>query len=69
MTLKELRALDSEKLHEHLATIREKAREIRFGVTNRQVKNVRELRELRREIARACTVAREQKNVSNHNKA
>jgi ribosomal protein L29 len=56
MDLKELKELETKKLHDHLSSVRGQLMKLRFGVSNRQVKNVRQLRHLKREIAQSIGV-------------
>jgi large subunit ribosomal protein L29 len=51
-----LRAMTEEDLVEHLRQQRRKLFEVRFQQATGQVENHRQIRELRREIARAMTV-------------
>jgi len=50
-TIKDLRRLERE--------LREKLRELRFDLASGKVKNVREIREIKKDIARILTVIRE----------
>lgn len=59
MKMKEIKELDTKKLTEELAKARSKVRELRFGVVNRQVKNIREIRSLRQRIARMMTIMKQ----------
>lgn len=61
MDLKELRAKDGLTLKQLLAATREQLRDNRFRVSGGQLKDVRAVREQRREIARILTVMREKK--------
>ena len=63
MDLKELRELEMKSLQDRLAELREKARSIRFGLGNREVKNVREIRTVKEEIAHILTVMSEQRRA------
>ncbi|HEY6379228.1 MAG TPA: 50S ribosomal protein L29 [Candidatus Dormibacteraeota bacterium] len=51
-----LRQLTPEQLDEHMRAQRRKLFEVRFQQATGQVENHRQVRELRREIARALTV-------------
>jgi len=62
MTIKELRLKTDAELNNLLTASREKLRELRFKDANKQIKNVREIRERRKTIARILTVLREKKN-------
>jgi large subunit ribosomal protein L29 len=59
MELKEIRAKGSAELNRLKAELREELRDLRFKVTQRQLKDVRRLREVKREIARVETVLTE----------
>lgn len=54
--VKALRDMSSEELEEHLRQTRRKLFEVRFQQATGQVENHRQVRELRREIARTMTV-------------
>lgn len=56
MKLADLKKMDVKDLHKELAEARTKLTSLRFGVVNRQVKNVRELRVLRTTVARIKTL-------------
>lgn len=56
MTIKELRQLSENELQRILAEAREKLRELRFRAARRELKNVREVREARKTIARILTI-------------
>lgn len=58
-TIKELRGKSRDQLGKILSERQEKLRHLRFQVHAREVKNHRELRHLRREIARVHTVLRQ----------
>lgn len=59
MELKEIRAKGPAELNRLKAELREELRDLRFKVTQRQLKDVRRLREVKREIARVETVLTE----------
>lgn len=56
MELKELKKKSQADLQKFLAEQREKLRDLRFKDANKQLKNVREIRQTRRLIARALTL-------------
>jgi ribosomal protein L29 len=56
MELKELKKKTAPELQKLLYDSREKLRELKFKDANRQLKNVRELRSLKREIATILTL-------------
>ena len=55
MKQKEIVQKSKEELIKLLAESREHLRDLRFKVVNKQLKNVREIRDLKRTIARAST--------------
>ena len=59
MELKELRAKTVKDLNKLLAQHREKLRDLRFSVSAKQLKNIREFREARKLVARIITVIKE----------
>lgn len=56
MEIKELKTKNPSELQALLAQSREKLRELRFKDSNRQLKNIREIRQIRETIARILTV-------------
>lgn len=60
MTTKELTTKSPADLHKLLAKYREDIREMRFKDSNRQLKNVREIRKSRNIIARILTILNSQ---------
>ena len=67
MKIAELRKLDINKLNDTLVDLRNKNRELRFSIANNQLKNVRELRMVKKDIAKVLTVLNE-KRVDSENK-
>lgn len=63
MDLKEIKELETNKVHERLASLRAKVMKLRFAVSNRQLKNVRELRQIKREIAQLITILNQRRQV------
>ena len=61
MKIKELREKNTEELKKLLADKRETLRKLRFDVSSKQIKNVRELRNTKKDIARILTLIREKK--------
>lgn len=59
MKIKELREKNIEELKKMLVEKREKARHIRFNIAAKQVKNNRELRAEKRDVARILTLIKE----------
>jgi large subunit ribosomal protein L29 len=64
MELKELRAKGQPELHRTLAELQEELRDLRFKVLQRQLKDVRRIREVKRDIARTHTLLTERKEKS-----
>ncbi len=56
MTAKEAKKLDIDQLNEKLTELRNKSRELRFSIANNQLKNMREFRKNKKDIARVLTV-------------
>ncbi len=61
MQAKDLRSKSKPDLHKQLASLREKLRDLNFRIANKQVKNYREHKKLRQDIARILTVINETK--------
>lgn len=61
MDFKELSAKETGELKSLLSANQEKLRELRFKDSNKQLKNVREIRSLRQLIARILTLINKQK--------
>ena len=61
MEITELRQLSEQELKRMLLEFREKLRELRFKATRREVKNVREIREIKKTISRILTIVRNTK--------
>ena len=61
MKVKELRKLEIKDLHQKLVEFRNKSRELRFSIANNQLKNVRNLRSLKKDIAKILTILKEKK--------
>lgn len=59
MKIKELREKGIEELKKLLDEIRENARRVRFDIASKSVKNTRELRNDKRDIARILTLIKE----------
>jgi large subunit ribosomal protein L29 len=56
MDIKELKVKSKEELNKLLSDNRDKLRDSRFKVANRQLKDVRGIRKIKREIARMLTI-------------
>ena len=59
MKVRDMRKLDTVKLLELLPAWRQQARELRFKINNKQAKNIRELRLIKKQLAKILTVLRE----------
>ena len=62
MDFKELKTKMPAELHRLLAAGRDKWRELRFKDSNKQLKNVREIRSLKKEIAQILTLLNKKEN-------
>ncbi|MEI6528890.1 MAG: 50S ribosomal protein L29 [Candidatus Falkowbacteria bacterium] len=60
MEFKELQTKDKKELHKLLVVNREKLRELRFKDSNKQLKNIREIRVVRNLIAQILTLSNKQ---------
>jgi len=56
MDFKEITTKNEEELKKILDDSKEKERELRFKDSNRQLKNVREIRNIKKDIARVLTI-------------
>ena len=56
MEIKELRQKSKEELGKLLKDIRERQRSLRFDLVTGKVKNVREIRQIKKDIARILTI-------------
>jgi large subunit ribosomal protein L29 len=56
MDIKELKNKNESELHNMLSEQREKLRELRFKDANKQLKNVRQIRDIRKTIAKILTL-------------
>lgn len=56
MKLKELRKKEGKDLMELLSQYRDKLRELRFKIANKQLRNIREVRETKKVIAQILTL-------------
>lgn len=62
MKIKELRQKTVKELKELLEEDRHKLGQLKFALASKKLKNHREIRELRRDIARILTLSSEKKN-------
>lgn len=63
MKFKELKILPKEELERLLNEYKERLRTLRFDLSFGKVKNVRELREVKKTIARILTLLNQKKNL------
>ena len=61
MKIKELRNRSTEELQKLLLELCEKRRELNFKIANKQLKNIREIRAVKKDTARVQMAMREQK--------
>jgi ribosomal protein L29 len=61
MDFKELQTKSETELHKALAQNREKLRELRFKDSNKQLKNIREIRIVKEQIAQILTILNKKK--------
>ncbi|MBT4849630.1 50S ribosomal protein L29 [Candidatus Parcubacteria bacterium] len=61
MKIQEIKKLEMDKLHEKLAELRNKSRELRFSIANNQLKKVRDLRDVKKDIAKILTILNEKR--------
>lgn len=61
MKAEELRALSTEELQEKLKELREELFNLRFQLATGQLKNVKRIREVKKDIARVYTILNEKK--------
>jgi len=61
--LKELKAKSETELKKILASSREKLRDFRFKVSQNQLKNIREVREIKKKIAKILTLLKEKGKI------
>ena len=67
MKIKELRRKPNKELKQILVSLRDKLRELRFNLTGGKVKNIREIRQTKRDIAKILTLLNEQHEKSKKN--
>ena len=65
MDLKELKTKSKKELNQFLSEFRDQLRDLRFKDANKQLKNVREIRAVKKQIARILTVINVDKSVRN----
>lgn len=59
MKIRELRLKPEKELKETLLSLRDKLRELRFNLAGGKVKNIREIRQTKRDIAKILTILNE----------
>lgn len=59
MKIRELRRKPIKELQETLINLRDKLRELRFNLAGGKVKNIKEIRQTKRDIARILTLLKE----------
>jgi len=62
MKISEIRQKSKKELQELLKSNREKLRQLRFNLTSGKVKNVREIRQIKKDIARILTTLCQKNN-------
>ncbi len=62
MDLKELKTKKEADLHNILSDLRDKLRVLRFKDSNKQLKNIREIRVIKKDIARVLSLINNKKN-------
>jgi len=68
MKIKEIRQKSEAQLQKQLKAMREELRDLRFKISNKQYKDVRDLRDLKKDIARVLTVMKEKRVLDSINK-
>ena len=63
MEFKELKKKKENELHKILAEYRDRLRDLRFKDANKQLKNVREIRKIRRMVSQILTLLNSNKKV------
>jgi len=59
MKIKEIRQKTKKELRDNLAVLREKLRETRFNLAGGKVKNIREVHQTKKDIAKILTILKE----------
>ncbi|PWB38422.1 MAG: 50S ribosomal protein L29 [Parcubacteria group bacterium] len=63
MKVNDIRKIVTDKLQEQLIDLRKKTREMRFSLANNQLKNVREARRIKKDVAKILTVLNERRQA------
>jgi len=66
MKIKELKLKSENELQKMLEDMRDKLREQRFKVSQKQLKNIREIRQTKKTIAQILTIINEKKDKGSH---
>jgi len=61
MKIKEVRQKSDKELQKLLATLRDKLRDLRFKTASKQLKNYKEMEQIKKDVARISTVMKERK--------
>jgi ribosomal protein L29 len=59
MKIKEIRQKTNKELKDNLVAFREKLRELRFNLASGKVKNIREVHQTKKDIAKILTIIKE----------
>lgn len=59
MKIRELRQKSDKELNQTLISLRDKLRELRFNLTGGKVKNIKEIHQTKKDIARILTLLKE----------
>lgn len=59
MKIREFRQKSDKELNQTLISLRDKLRELRFNLTGGKVKNIKEIHQTKKDIARALTLLKE----------
>jgi len=68
MKIRELRQKSNKELQETLISLRDKLRELRFNLAGGKVKNIKEIHQTKKDIARALTLLKENERRSKKEK-
>ena len=67
MDFKEFKKLSRQEQEAKLADLRKTVRELRFSIANSQLKNLREIRQTKQDIARILTIINSEKSNASSN--
>ncbi len=68
MKIRELRRKSTKELQQTLISLRDNLRELRFNLASGKVKNIKEIRQTKRDIARILTILKEDEKTKIHGK-